>query len=125
MRKSVIKGIATVEPTHKAKAKVYLSEATRLQGHLDMLLKKRNSDQELKDTATELMYSEQKAIDEMDLANRAGTDIKKEVEVLCDTLIKQQIQLKQAIIKTQKIATLPLEQYANLTKILLDESPEW
>ncbi len=125
LRKVGLTSLIILQSTHKAKAKIYLNESTRLQGHVDMLLKQRSSDQELKDTAGELMNVEQQAINQMDLAAKAGMDIKNEVEVLCDNLIKQQTQLKQAIVQTQKIASLPLEQYANLTKVLLDESPEW
>jgi hypothetical protein len=125
IRKTGLSILVAAQPTHKAKAKLYLAEAVHLQGHVDMLLKDRSSDEELKDAAWELMAVEQSAITEMDLASKAEGDIKQEVEVLCDTLIKQQLQLKQAIVKTQKIATLPFEQYANLTKILLDESPGW
>lgn len=125
IKKSVLNIMVSNQTTHKAKAKLYLNESTNLQGHLEMLLKKNGSYEELKSVASELMQVQQQAIIEMDLASKAGMDITQEVEVLCDTLIKQQVQLKQAIIKTQKIATLPFEQYANLTKILLDESAGW
>lgn len=125
VKKPILNRIIAAQPTHKSKAKLYLAESTRLQGHLDMLLKDKGSYEDLKAVAGELMATQQQAIIEMDLASKSGTDIKNEVEILCDTLIKQQLQLKQAIIKTQKVATLPFEQYANLTKILLDESAGW
>lgn len=125
IKKPFLNAYISSQSTHKAKAKAYLAESGRLQGHLDMLLKDKGSYEELKSVAGELMHVQQSAIVEMDLAAKKGADIESEIEKLCDQLIKQQVQLKQAIVKTQKIATLPFEQYANLTQILLDESAGW
>ncbi len=120
LRKNSENLLVSLTPTHKAKAKIYLAQSTRLQQHFSHLQTQKANSGDLDIVANELISEEQKAISEMDQAKKGGVNIKNEVEVLCDTLIKQYSVLQQSI----AYHTF-LKSALNQTKVNLDESSGW